>query len=110
MRQAMKSIPTAILAAPVRGNAWADSSPVVKVTGGQIRGAPPRRPQLRDLGPETPQAPSVRIARKIALRKSKPTDIWLNGLLTLAVVVALVIWARTMLEMISEIVGLIPFR
>jgi hypothetical protein len=110
MRQAMKTIPTAILAALVRGNAWADSNPVAKVTGGRTRGAPRRRAQPRDLRLETPQAPTVRVARKIALRKSKTTDIWLNGLLTLAVVAALVIWARTMLEMISEMVGLIPFR
>src|SRR5215475_14546357 len=35
----MKTIPTAILVALVAGNAWADSGPVAKVTGGQIRGA-----------------------------------------------------------------------
>ena len=68
----------------------------------------PLTARTRDAGPETPQAPTVRVARKIALRKSKRADIWLNGLLTLAVVAALVIWAHTMLEMISEVVGLMP--
>ena len=36
----MKTIFAAIFVALVGGNVWADSGPVVKITGGQIRGAP----------------------------------------------------------------------
>jgi para-nitrobenzyl esterase len=36
----MKTILATILLVLVRGSAWADSGPVVKVTGGQIRGTP----------------------------------------------------------------------
>jgi hypothetical protein len=72
--------------------------------------APRRKAHWRDVEPETPETPTVRVARKIALRKSTAADIWLNALLTLAMVAALVIWARIMFEMISEVVGLMPFR
>jgi len=72
--------------------------------------APRRKAHWRDVEPETPQASTVRVARKIALRKSTAADIWLNGLLALALVAALAIWARTMIEMIAEVVGLMPFR
>ena len=57
---------------------------------------------------QSPMALSSRAGRNAG--SGKTLDKWLNMCLALAMLVALAIWARTMIEMAEEVIGLMNVR